>query len=670
MRSIISKAVAALALLTFGSGAFAQGPGGGGPGPQPVPSPWVVSGSQISYNGCVNVPASVSGGCKGNGTINATAIYQAGFQVLGTLANGAIFVGNASAVGIARIPSGDLTISNAGVFTIGANVVNNAKSAQMNAVTIKGNPTNALANASDYTIQGLTALGSPSSTLDFLLIYDHVAGTLKNVTPAALSTASGGITALTGDVTATGPGSVAATLATVNANVGTFGSATQSVQFTVNGKGLITAAANVTVTPAVGSITGLGTGVATALGVNVGSAGAVVINAGALGTPSSGVATNLTGTASGLTAGTVTTNANMTGDVTSVGNASTIAANAVTNAKSAQMAAYTFKGNVTGSTANATDFTIAGLTNKTVPAGGDLIILADSASSNATKYATLTQALGAVTSGVSSIAGNTGVFTLSGGITNSTNDIRLANIAANTVYANATSGSAAPTAYSMPSCSTSNSALNYTTNTGIGCGANFASLTATAQVLSGGATITAFSIGTVPSGTTTISAGNGPYQWMVNTGASTIAAPTSLTSGLDVQVINGNAAGAITLSGFAASPTGTGDTFATANTASGTATFSNGSANIGFTNTLIAGQKVYFTTSGGLPTNFTANTIYYVIATSLSTSNIQVAATPGGSAIVAGSAGSGTQTAHLPSVFLLIVNQVDGLATAFWKQQQ
>lgn len=82
-----------------------------------------------------------------------------------------------------------------------------------------------------------------------------------------------GITALTGDVTATGPGSAAATLATVNSNVGTFGSATQSVQFTVNGKGLMTAAANVTVTPAVGSITGLGTGVATALGNTAGGAG-------------------------------------------------------------------------------------------------------------------------------------------------------------------------------------------------------------------------------------------------------------------------------------------------------------------------------------------------------------------------------------------------------------
>lgn len=44
----------------------------------------------------------------------------------------------------------------------------------------------------------------------------------------------------------------------------------------------------------------------------------------ALGTPASGVATNLTGTAAGLTSGTVTTNANLTGGVTSSGNIVTL----------------------------------------------------------------------------------------------------------------------------------------------------------------------------------------------------------------------------------------------------------------------------------------------------------------------------------------------------------
>lgn len=70
--------------------------------------------------------------------------------------------------------------------------------------------------------------------------------------------------ALTGDISAPA-GSNTTTLATVNGNVGSFGSATQASIFTVNGKGLITAASQATVTPAVGSITGLGTGVATFL---------------------------------------------------------------------------------------------------------------------------------------------------------------------------------------------------------------------------------------------------------------------------------------------------------------------------------------------------------------------------------------------------------------------
>lgn len=89
-----------------------------------------------------------------------------------------------------------------------------------------------------------------------------------------------------------------------------------------------------------------GTGVATALATNVGTAGAFVVNGGALGTPTSGVGTNLTGTASGLTAGHVTTNANLTGPITSSGNATSIAAQTGTGSTFAMSAGPTFTGTV------------------------------------------------------------------------------------------------------------------------------------------------------------------------------------------------------------------------------------------------------------------------------------------------------------------------------------
>src|SRR6185312_11846818 len=52
---------------------------------------------------------------------------------------------------------------------------------------------------------------------------------------------------------------------------------------------------NATGLPISTGVSGLGSGIAPALGVNIGTAGAPVVNGGALGTPSSGTATNLTG---------------------------------------------------------------------------------------------------------------------------------------------------------------------------------------------------------------------------------------------------------------------------------------------------------------------------------------------------------------------------------------
>jgi hypothetical protein len=99
---------------------------------------------------------------------------------------------------------------------------------------------------------------------------------------------------------------------------GSYGSATQVGTFSVNAQGQLTLAGNTTVTPSVSSITGLGTGVATALAVNTGTAGSFVVNGGALGTPSSGTVTNLTGTASININGTVGATTANTGAFTTV----------------------------------------------------------------------------------------------------------------------------------------------------------------------------------------------------------------------------------------------------------------------------------------------------------------------------------------------------------------
>jgi hypothetical protein len=82
------------------------------------------------------------------------------------------------------------------------------------------------------------------------------------VTAASNGSGGGGITALTGDVTASGSGSVASTLATVNSNTGSFGSASTVPSYTVNGKGLITAASNVSIQITEAQVTNLSTDLA------------------------------------------------------------------------------------------------------------------------------------------------------------------------------------------------------------------------------------------------------------------------------------------------------------------------------------------------------------------------------------------------------------------------
>lgn len=110
--------------------------------------------------------------------------------------------------------------------------------------------------------------------------------------------------ALTGDITAP-QASNATTLATVNGNVGTFGSASQVPQITVNAKGLITAASNITIST--GDVVGPASATDTAVALFNGTTGKLIKNSTVTVDTSGNIVTNGALVAQGGSAPTVGT---------------------------------------------------------------------------------------------------------------------------------------------------------------------------------------------------------------------------------------------------------------------------------------------------------------------------------------------------------------------------
>ncbi len=184
-----------------------------------------------------------------------------------------------------------------------------------------------------------------------------------------------------------------------------------------------------------------------------GSSGNVLQSGGASANPS-WVAAGGTGTVTSV--GVSSTDLSVSGSpVTGSGSITlNVNSNAVTNVKLAQMAAHTYKGNNTGSTANALDLTATQLTAELNAVVGDsgsggtqgLVPAPAAGTAAAGKFlkADGTWAVPASGSGtVTSVATGTG---LTGGPVTTTGTISLATIAANTILANTTGSTAAPAA--------------------------------------------------------------------------------------------------------------------------------------------------------------------------------------------------------------------------------
>jgi hypothetical protein len=279
------------------------------------------------------------------------------------------------------------------------------------------------------------------------------------------------------------------------------------------------------------------------------------MTAPALGTPASGIMTNVTGTASGLTAGTVITNANLTGNVTSVGNATTIASGVVTSAMIVD--GTIVNGDINASAAIAVS-KLSASTISGVTLGNNLNALTIGTGLSGTSYngsSAVTIANAGVTSNVAgtgiTVSGATGAVTITNSSPNATHtgdvtgataltiandavtNAKAANMAVNTIKGRITTGTGDPEDLTAANVRTIiNVADGATANTGT------VTSVATNNGLTGGTITTTGTIGLTGQALALHNlATNGV---IARTGAGTVAARTITGTANRVTVTNGD----------------------------------------------------------------------------------------------------------------------------------